>query len=87
MPSYDFTVVYAGNLGYAQAVDIIVETAERLKRDRHIGFLIFGNGVYNDTMISMAAQKRLNNIHFYPLQQYESVSEVYKLRRCLYCGM
>ena len=79
IPSYDFTVVYAGNLGYAQAVDIIVETAERLKRDRHIGFLIFGNGVYNDTMISMAAQKRLNNIHFYPLQQYESVSEVYSL--------
>lgn len=59
IPSYDFTVVYAGNLGYAQAVDIIVETAERLKRDRHIGFLIFGNGVYNDTMISMVKPKKV----------------------------
>lgn len=79
IPRYRFTVVYAGNLGYAQAVDILLEAAERLKEETNIGFLVFGNGVNEDELLTLAKKKCLTNVHFYPLQPYARVSEVYSL--------
>lgn len=86
IPSYGFTVVYAGNIGYAQSVDIVVEAAKLLGSEEGIGFLIFGNGAEADKVKEMAELYSLDNVLFYPLQPYERVSEVYSLGdACLVC--
>ena len=75
----DFYVVYAGNLGNAQNIEIILETAKLTKEQKDIKYLIFGNGVQEDVYKEMARNMNLKNIAFYPLQPYEKVSEVYSL--------
>jgi glycosyltransferase involved in cell wall biosynthesis len=79
IPKYDFTVVYAGNLGYVQGIEVILDAAERLKCDSRIGFVIFGNGALEDKVKETIVNKRLNNVKLYPLQPYDRVSEVYSI--------
>lgn len=71
-----FTVVYAGNLGHAQNVDIIIDAAEILK---NIQFVIFGSGGKEVELRAKVAEKSLENVKMFPLQPYERVSEVYSL--------
>lgn len=71
-----FTVVYAGNLGHAQNVDIIIDAAEFLK---DIQFIIFGSGGKEAELRAKVTEKSLENVKMFPLQPYESVSEVYSL--------
>lgn len=79
IPEYKFPVVYAGNIGKVQAVETIVETAELLKENSDIGFYIFGDGTNRDIIEKMIVEKGLQNVHLYPLQPIERVSEVYSL--------
>lgn len=79
IPQYDFSVVYAGNLGRAQSVETIIEAAELLKENSQIGFYIFGDGVNKTEIEELIARKDLKQVHMYPLQPYERVSEVYSL--------
>lgn len=79
IPRYDFSVVYAGNLGRAQSVQTIIEAAELLKDDSRIGFYIFGDGANKTEIEEMIAEKNLKQVHMFPLQPYERVSEVYSL--------
>lgn len=72
-----FTVVYAGNLGYAQNIEVIIKTAELLKEYKDIQFVIFGRGAQEDEYKEMAAN--LDNILFFPIQPYSEVSYVYSL--------
>ena len=74
-----FKVVYAGNLGRAQGVQVIIDVAEKLKNKQRIEFIIFGNGVEEEKLKCRIAKKRLSNINIYPLQASERVSEVYSL--------
>jgi len=79
IPEYDFTVVYAGNLGYAQGIDVILEAAELLADDTRIGFILFGNGSIENMVKEKIVEKGLKNVKLYPLQPYERVSEVYSI--------
>lgn len=79
IPQYDFSVVYAGNLGRAQSVETIVEAAELLKEHSQIGFYIFGHGANKELIEKSIIEKGLTRVHMYPLQPYERVSEVYSL--------
>lgn len=74
-----FSIVYAGNFGYAQNIDIIIETAEKLKNVEDIQFLMFGTGGLVDDYKNIANEKKLTNIFFFPLQSPERVSYVYSL--------
>lgn len=79
IPQYDFSVVYAGNLGRAQSVETIIEAAEKLKDCPQIGFYIFGDGANKELIEKSITEKGLTRVHMYPLQPYERVSEVYSL--------
>ena len=72
-----FNVVYAGNIGKVQGVDVITRAAEELLGHKDIHFLIFGNGSEEETIKQQA--KKLTNISIFPLQPIERVSEVYSL--------
>ncbi|MCK1215801.1 glycosyltransferase family 4 protein [Streptococcus uberis] len=74
-----FTVVYAGNLGYAQNIEVILEAAKKLQDNPDIQFVIFGNGNQEDNYKDMAKEMHLSNVVFFPLQPYSEVSYVYSL--------
>ena len=71
-----FTVVYAGNLGNAQNIDIILEGAQMLPQ---VQFVVFGTGGLEDDIRVRIAHEHLNNVRLLPLQPYERVSQVYSL--------
>ena len=74
-----FTVVYAGNLGNAQNIDIIIDAAARLKDKENIQFVIFGTGGLEEDIRGRISEDRLTNLSLHPLQPYEKVSQVYSL--------
>ncbi|HIW50311.1 MAG TPA: glycosyltransferase family 4 protein [Candidatus Blautia intestinavium] len=77
IPKDKFTVVYAGNLGYAQNIEVIIKSAELLKEHKSIQFVVFGKGAQEDEYKEMAAG--LDNVHFFPIQPYSEVSYVYSI--------
>ncbi len=75
----DFHVVYAGNLGKAQGIGVILEAAELLKEHNGIKFILFGNGAEEDKIRATIQEKHLTNVQLHPLQPMERVSEVYSI--------
>ena len=71
-----FTVVYAGNLGNAQNINIILDAAAQLPK---VQFAIFGTGGIENEVRARIASEGLVNVHLNPLQPYERVSQVYSL--------
>ena len=74
-----FRVVYAGNLGNAQNIEIIVNSARKLKENSKIQFIIFGKGGLEEEIKSAKAKEHLDNLLILPLQPYERVAKVYGL--------
>lgn len=74
-----FRVVYAGNLGNAQNLELVVQAAESLKDREDIEFLLFGKGSLEDDLRTTIATKGLTNVKLLPLQPYERTSFVYSL--------
>lgn len=72
-----FTIVYAGNLGYAQNIEVIIKAAEMLQDNKDIQFVVFGKGAQEEEYKQQALG--LNNISFFPIQAYSEVSYVYSL--------
>lgn len=74
-----FRVVYAGNLGNAQNIEIIVNAARKLKDNKEIEFIIFGKGGLEDEIKATKVNEQLDNLKILPLQPYERVAKVYGL--------
>lgn len=74
-----FYIVYAGNLGNAQNVEIIIDAANELRDYIDINFIIFGTGGLELDYKNKVKTLELDNISFFPLQPYEKVSQVYSL--------
>lgn len=74
-----FHVVYAGNLGNAQNIDVIIDTAAKLRNREDIEFVIFGSGGSEAEIKSRISKECLQNVKMFPLQPAEKVSFVYSL--------
>lgn len=74
-----FRVVYAGNFGNAQNINIIIAAAEKLKDNSEIEFVIFGSGGLENDIKEWIADRHLDNVKMLPLQAAEKVSCVYSL--------
>lgn len=57
-------LVYAGNMGVAQGLDIIVELANRMRDRRDIGFLFVGRGSEASRLEVRSKELKLDNIAF-----------------------
>ena len=62
-----FNVVYAGNIGLMQNVDIVVKAAELLKENAKIKFHIIGNGLYRNNLEKYAEDHEINNVEFHDM--------------------
>jgi glycosyltransferase involved in cell wall biosynthesis len=57
--------VYAGNMGIAQGMGILLDLADRLRARKDIGFLFVGRGTDRERLRNEAARRRLNNVLFF----------------------
>jgi glycosyltransferase involved in cell wall biosynthesis len=58
-----FSVLFAGNIGSAQAVETIVEAASRLKAYPDIHFVVLGDGSRREWMRRQARERDLHRLH------------------------
>lgn len=58
-----FSVLFAGNIGTAQAVQVIVAAARLLKEHAHISFVVVGDGSRYAWMQAQVVEHGLGNLH------------------------
>lgn len=61
----DFVLLYAGIIGHAQGLDVILNAAKILK-DTPVKFVIVGDGPEKDRLAQKAGEESLKNVLFYP---------------------
>ncbi|TCL72985.1 WcaI family glycosyltransferase [Rhizobium sp. BK251] len=70
----DFIVLYSGNIGAKQGLNVLLDAAERLSVSRpHIKFVIAGEGPVKDDLVSQYGH--LPNLRFLPFQPYARLNE------------
>lgn len=61
----DFILLYAGIIGYAQGLEVILEAAENLSANSKIKFVFVGSGPEKKKLIKIKALKKLTNVYFF----------------------
>jgi glycosyltransferase involved in cell wall biosynthesis len=59
-----FVIAYAGIIGHAQGLEIIIEAANKLKQHTSLVFLLVGNGPIKEKLIELAQTYVLANVVF-----------------------
>ena len=77
VPEDDFNVVYAGNIGLMQNVEIVVETAAKMKNEPRIRFHIFGDGLYRKKLEARTQELGLENVVFHDMLPAEHAPALY----------
>lgn len=70
-------VVYAGNIGVMQNVDVLIEAAGLLKENDSLWFHIIGDGLYRDKLEARARACGVTRISFWPMQPPEQAPAIY----------
>jgi len=71
-----FRIVYAGNLGLAQALDNVLKAAALMPADSPVRFVLIGDGVEAGALRETAQRMGLANVEFVPHQPPESMSAI-----------
>ncbi len=59
-----FTVTYAGAMGPANDIPVIIRAAERLRDDDRLRFILVGDGKDREKSLQMVQEKGLSNVHW-----------------------
>ncbi len=60
----DVLFLYAGILGHAQGLEIILKAADVLKNEKRVKFIIVGSGPLKNDLLTMKEALNLNNVFF-----------------------
>jgi colanic acid biosynthesis glycosyl transferase WcaI len=66
-------VLYSGNIGMKQGLEVVLQAAEKLKGDPNLLFVLVGTGAAVKELKQLAKTMQLDNLKFYPLQPYEDL--------------
>ncbi len=69
----DKVVLYAGNMGAKQGLEMVLEAAAQFQTQPEVKFVFVGAGAHVDALTQMAKDLQLNNVIFKPLQAWEDV--------------
>lgn len=73
-----FTVLYAGDIGFHQRLNIFLDVAEKVKEE-NIQFVFFGNGAYEQELKNEIKKREIHDFYVFPLQPINRISEVYSI--------
>jgi colanic acid biosynthesis glycosyl transferase WcaI len=68
IPEEDFVVMYAGNVGLSQGLEIVLDAADRLRSDPGVAFVLVGGGASFANLKNHAVARNLPNVRFLPPQ-------------------
>ncbi len=71
-----FMVLYAGNIGEKQRLEVLIQAAKRLEEHRDIHLVIVGDGARKAAVIAEAKRLGTSNVRFLPLQPEEHFAEM-----------
>ena len=71
-----FVVAYAGLIGIAQKVEMIIGTAQKVRDQSDIHFLIVGDGVRRNKLEELVREHQLDNVTLLPRQPKERISHL-----------
>ncbi|MFN4043814.1 glycosyltransferase family 4 protein [Limnobacter sp.] len=69
--------VYAGNMGIAQGMDILLELAQELLYRLDVGFLFVGRGSEVNRLKARASEQRLDNVVFFDEIDPDEIPDLY----------
>lgn len=73
----EFRVVYAGNLGKMQNVELVLKAAKLMEDATCISFYIVGSGVNEEQLKTLAKGLKLSNVTFVGMQPPEEAADLY----------
>lgn len=73
----EFRVVYAGNLGKMQNVELVLKAAKLMEDATCISFYIVGSGVNEEQLKTLAKELKLSNVTFVGMQPPEEAADLY----------
>lgn len=72
-------VLYSGNMGTKQGLEIVLATANALREADDVVFILVGAGSAAARLKAQAEAAMLGNVRFFPLQSYENLPELMAL--------
>lgn len=63
--SSDFLLLYAGIIGHAQGLEVILQAANQLKNESHVKFILLGSGPEKEKLIALKNELTLTNVLFF----------------------
>jgi colanic acid biosynthesis glycosyl transferase WcaI len=72
-----FVVLFAGNMGFSQGLESVLDTARLLQRYADIVFLMVGNGAGKSKAEEYLRTLGLDNVRFLPFQPHEQLPAMY----------
>ncbi|SHG14784.1 colanic acid biosynthesis glycosyl transferase WcaI [Marisediminitalea aggregata] len=73
LEKFDKIILYSGNIGKKQGLEIVIEAAKSFTSRPDVLFLFVGTGAHVDVLKGAAQKNRLNNVRFLPLQDWCNV--------------
>jgi len=80
-------VLYGGNLGLAQGLDVFIESARILREVQDIHFVLLGSGVDKDNLVNLVATYQLANVEFIAPQPKEQVPAFFSAADLLFAHL
>ncbi|MDA0733962.1 MAG: glycosyltransferase family 4 protein [Chloroflexi bacterium] len=74
-----FNVIFGGNMGLAQALETVIDAAQRLTDYPEIQFVFAGDGMDLPRLEAMVRERNLPNVKFLGRQPYELMPDLYAL--------
>jgi colanic acid biosynthesis glycosyl transferase WcaI len=72
-----FVVLYAGNVGLTQGLEILLEVANAFTENDSIQFLVVGDGAARNSLEVALTNSKLNNFRMLPFQPVRTVNSMY----------
>lgn len=74
--SEQILLMYAGNMGEKQGLELILYAADKLRNEKQIKFVLVGSGAVRNRLENTAQDLHLNNITFLPVQPLERLPDM-----------
>ena len=74
----DILLIYAGIIGHAQGLEVILKAADILKNEQNIKFLLIGDGPVKNDLLEMQKKHNLENVVFYDSVPKGEISKIIK---------